>query len=259
MVPHTFFPRSKFDVENWMNQSLDHFDAFDEFDHMLGANMHWLQRPSFLEPLPLVPKVPEKYRIQVDCAGFKPESLTIEFKDEKLYVCGNEEVKVNDQDFSIKQFKKSYQLPVNAEIDKMASFLAGGNLIIEVPLKSELTPLQSDLFPRVVKNKDGTKQIAMTCVIPNGIDPARVSVTCKDRDLIVKAEDKIEKPDSMTKFFYYKRCTLPENTDLKALKCHFEENKLLIDAPVNPTLKYHKHQPIEYKPQGVHHKGRLMK
>ena len=51
------------------NQTLDWFDPFDELDHMIGRNMEWLQRPAFMEPLPLKPKVPHKYRITVDCAG----------------------------------------------------------------------------------------------------------------------------------------------------------------------------------------------
>lgn len=101
----------------------------------------------------------------------------------------------------------------------MACFFAGGHLVIEVPLLKETT---EDLFPRITETIDGNKSISMTCAVPNGIHPSNVSVTCKDRDLIIKAEDKIEKPDSMTRMYYYKRCTLPENTDFKALKCHFE-------------------------------------
>lgn len=84
--PHTFFPRSQFDLGNWMNQTLDHYDPFDQLDHMMGTNMHWLQRPSFLEPMLTAPIVPEKYRITVDCPGYDPKSITTEFKNGKLYV-----------------------------------------------------------------------------------------------------------------------------------------------------------------------------
>ena len=73
-----------------------------------------------------------------------------------------------------------------------------------------------------------------------------ISEGCKDRDLIIKAEDKIEKPDSMSSYSFYKRCTLPENTDFDAIKCHFENNKLAISAPLLPELKQnYKKIPIE--------------
>lgn len=250
LIPHGFFSRSDFD-NNWQPHSLDHFDAFDELDHQLGTNMHWLQRPSFFEPRPPVPKVPEKYRIQVNCAGYKPESLKVEIKDEKLHVSAREEYKKNDEDFSVKEFKKTYELPNAAESDKMATFFAGGHLVIEIPLKKEAKHIQGDLFPKVVDHKDGTKEVVMTCVVPNNIHPSKVHITCKDRDLIIKAEDRVESKDSMTKFYYYKRCTLPENTDYRALKCHFEKNNLLINAPINPAIHNLRHAPIEYKPDTV--------
>lgn len=252
--PHNFFPRSAFQMDNWMNPlnpTIDWFDPFDELDHMIGRNMEWLQRPKFIEPLPSKPKVPHKYRITVDCAGHDPKSIKTEFKDDKLVVYGRDEIKTDTDDYSIKEFKKSYKLPDNAEVDKLVSFFAGGQLVIEVPLKEDKP---EDLFPKIIDNKDGTKQLALNCSIPQGIDPSKVHVTCKDRDIIVKAEDKIEKPDSISRTYYYKRCTLPENTDFNALKCHFENNKLSIEAPINPGLKYHKHIPIEYKTNGTTHK-----
>jgi HSP20 family molecular chaperone IbpA len=250
LIPHGFFSRSDFDNQ-WLPHSLSHFDAFDELDHAVGRDLHWLQRPSsFFEPQPPVPKVPEKYRIQVSVAGYKPESLKVEFKNNKLNVSGHEEYKNSDDDYSIKEFQKSYELPNRAEVSKMATFFAGGHLVIEIPLKKEIHA-QGDLFPRVVDSKDGHgKEVAMTCVVPNNIHPEKVHITCKDRDLIIKAEDKVESKDSMTKFYYYKRCTLPDNTDYRNLKCHFEQNNLLINAPINPELKHNlRHAPIEYKPE----------
>ena len=140
-------------------------------------------------------------------------------------------------------------MPNRAEVNKMATFFAGGHLVIEIPLKKEIHAA-GDLFPRVVDSKDGGKEVVMTCVVPNNIHPEKVHITCKDRDLIIKAEDKVETKDSMTKFYYYKRCTLPDNTDYRNLKCHFENNNLLINAPVNPALKHNlRHAPIEYKPE----------
>jgi len=245
LIPHGFLPRSMFEMDNWFHPTLETFDPFDELDHMVGRNMEWLQRPKFLEPIPAVPKVPEKYRICVDCPGYSPSALKTEFKNGKLVVTGKESKKDESGDFSQREFQKSYQLPTNAEPERLASFVAGGKLVIEVPLKNER--VVDDLFPRI-EEKNGHKSVAMNCSVPAGIDPSKVTVTCKDRDIIVKAEDKVEKPDGVSKTYYYKRCTLPENTDFTALKCHFnkDSHKLSIEAPINPQLKHSRHIPIEH-------------
>ena len=73
-----------------------------------------------------------------------------------------------------------------------------------------------------------------------------LSVTVRDRDVIIKAEDKIEKDDTVSTFSFYKRCTLPENTDFGALKCTMEDQKLTITAPLNADSKQNYRQiPIE--------------
>lgn len=265
-ITHSFFPRSKFDLDNWSTHShegerhsggeccsstLDMFDAFDEFDHMLGTNMEWLQKPSFIKQLPLLPLIPEKFRVTLDVTGYSPNSIKTEFKDGQLVVTANEEHKPDREgDFSVKQFKKTYKLPKNAEVDKMASFVAGGYLVVEVPLRVQRTgTVGEDLFPQMVENKDGTKSVKMTCTVPQCIEPKNISVTCKDRDLIVRAEDKLEKPDLMSKISYYKRCTLPELTDFNSIRCRFDNGKLFIEAPMNSSLQSARRIAIEPKPK----------
>ena len=44
--------------------------------------------------------------------------------------------------------------------------------------------------------------------------------------------DEQEKWDSLSETFYYRRSTLPENTDFKSLKCTLEGNNLTIRAPI---------------------------
>jgi HSP20 family molecular chaperone IbpA len=248
LIPHGFLPRSGFDVDNWLQPTLDIFDPFDEFDNMLGRNMEWLSKPTFMQPLSILPRVPDKYRVTVDVAGFQPKSIKTEVVNGRLIVTAREELKHDkDGDFEVKEFKKTYTLPKNSEVDKLSSFVAGGQLVVEVPLRVErLAQPGEDLFPHVVDNKDGTKSVQMKCSVPLGIDPSKVHVTCKDRDLIIKAEDKIEKPDRVSRTYYYKRCTLPENTDFDKLRCHFENNKLAVEAPINPTYHKHRQIPIEH-------------
>ena len=75
LIPHSFFPRSAFDTNQWMKpivnplatsalanpfNTLDFFDPFDELDHMVGRNLEWLNKPDFMPQMPLLPRVPQK-------------------------------------------------------------------------------------------------------------------------------------------------------------------------------------------------------
>ncbi len=110
--------------------------------------------------------------------------------------------------------------------------------------------------------------MALKFNIPVGIDPSQVNVTLKDRDLILRCEDKKAKDDSVTKFHYYQvrirlknpflilfklifhnyqkqRTTLPENTNLNALKCVSENNQISITAPLEKVKHKSRVVPIE--------------
>jgi len=246
IIPHNFMPRNMLEMDNWARHTLDHFDPFDEIDHALGRNMQWLVKPPFMERSK-VPKVPEKYRITVDCSGYNHASLKIQVVADKLYVSAHEEVHNDgEEDYSLKEFKKAYQLPPNAETDHMISFFAGKHLVVEIPLKITNEGDDSDdVFPKIVDMPDGTKQMKLLCTVPMGIDPSKLSVTCKDRDLVIKAEDTVEKKDSVSTMYYYKHYRLPECTDLSHLKCELHHNHLHIDAPLKLTARHHMHLPLE--------------
>lgn len=256
LIPHGIFPRSAFDMDSWLApfqhptgpSTVDLFDPFDELDHMIGRNLEWLAKPEFLAPA--VPRVPQKYRITLDCTGYSPKSIKTDVVGHKLTVTGREEVKQDDGDFHIKEFKKTYSLPTHAESDKLVSFMTPqGQLVIEVPLKEIHKHSNDDLFPRVVDVPTGGKHVQMKFHVPETIDPAKLHVSIKDRDLIVKAEDKVEKPDGVSRFYYYKRTTLPENTDFKSLKCNYDNHQIAVDAPIDVNFKAHRSVPIEHKKQ----------
>jgi HSP20 family molecular chaperone IbpA len=243
-----------FDMSQWLKPfdsgmtTTDMFDPFDQLDHTIGKNLHWLNKPEFMTKWPAVPHVPQKYRVVVDCAGFDAKSVKTECVGRKLVVTGREEHKVSADDFSTKEFKKVYELPPNAESEKLVSFMTGnGHLVIEVPLKETQTSLNADLFPKIVDTTGGGKAVNMRISVPENIKPSKVHVMVKDRDLIIKAEDRIEKPDGFTRFYYYKRATMPENTDFNAMKCHFDHGKLLVEAPLRTDLhlKMFRNVPIE--------------
>ena len=73
-----------------------------------------------------------------------------------------------------------------------------------MPLRETTTHPDSDLFPKITDVAGGGKMVSLNFRVPASIDPAKCHVTIKDRDLIVKAEDKVERPDGTTKFYYYK-------------------------------------------------------
>lgn len=155
--------------------------------------------------MPAMPRVPQKYRITVDCAGFSPKSIKTEVKNQKLTVTAREEVKMEAGDFSIKEFKKTYDLPATAEADKLVSFMTShGHLVIEVPLKETSLHPNADLFPQIVDQPNGAKAVQMKFNLPENVDPSKASVSIKDRDLIVRVEDKVDKPDQTSRYYYYK-------------------------------------------------------
>jgi len=213
------------------------FDAFDLFDHMLSKNMEWLQKPSFMPTVSTLPTVPDKYRVTIDITGFNPKSIKTEFTNGQLVVVAHEETKNTDGDFHVKQFKKTFKIPQNCQVDKMASFVAGSFLVVEIPMHVTRTgTVGDDLLPHVVENIDGTTTVKLTTNFPSWVEPSKVNVTCKDRDVIIRAEDTTTKQDTTSKSYMYKRCTLPENTDFHSMKCHFENGKMQIEAPIQQTL-----------------------
>lgn len=225
--------------------TLDVFDPFDVLDQSMCRNLFWINQPTFLRETigPIAPKVPHKYRIKVDCHGYNPKSIKTEISPcgSKLIVTAKEgEVKKSEEeDFSVKEFRRVYKLANNLEIDKMVSFVTGdSHLVVEFPIKDNLTANSAaeNLFP-MVSEVNGEKRVTMNFDMPDNIDPSKIRVTCKDRDVIVQAEDKVEKSDGVSQFYFYRRCTLPENTDFDVLKCTLENNKMMIEAPCNAVPK----------------------
>ena len=252
LISHSFLPRSMFNMDSWTRpvsigfgpSSLDLFDPFDELDQMVGRNLNWLTKPTFFNQ-----QLPEKFRVTLDCSGYKSESIKTEIKDGFLIVVGNEgEHKSNENDdYSVKQFKKTYKLPPNAETNKLASFMtSNGRLVIEIPLRKEETNRSNDLFPKLSEDK---KSISMNFILPKCTDPAKINVTCKDRQLIVKYEDKKEKDDNFSSIYFYKQVLLPENTQFNDLKCKYENDLLSITAPLNTEFKEKQANsiPVEFK------------
>jgi len=229
-------------MDHWMTpfggnlSTLEAFDPFDELDNMVGRNMQWLTPPIDFMPLGFAQsKVPQKYRVTLDCIGYSPNSIKTEFKGNQLTVSAREEDRLDTGDYSVKEFKKTYTMPPNAECDKMVSFMTGdGQLCIEVPLRETERQRNQDLFPRIV-DEGGNKLVKMQFSMPENIAPENIQVNVKDRCLVVQAEEKKQRPDGVSKFHYYKKTTLPENTDFDNLKCIYDDvtHQVAVSAPIN--------------------------
>lgn len=259
LIPHSILPRRMLNLDDWMAPlsmsgnimgptSLDLFDPFDELDTLMSKNIDWLHKPDFL---PLQPRIQQKYRITVDCPGFEPVKDQIKTNIEKnvLTVNGRVEDKSPNGDFSVREFKKTYDLPEGALTDQMVSFMpVAGKLIIEMPLKEKEYHLNEDLLPKVT---DDGKSMSLSFGVPENINPDNVHVSIKDRDLIVKADDTKKSKDSTSKMHYYKRTTLPPNTDFDQLKVSWDKHKLTCNAPLRTDIKAVRNVPIEraIKPQ----------
>jgi len=275
LIPHTFFPRSFFGGSsyldpwqspissmsnyNWpfssgssalMPSMLDMFDPFEDLDQMLTQNLRWIREPeNLVQPFQQSAlRAPQRHRITIDCAGFKPESIKTDLKDVNgqkcLCVSGQQSTGAStDNDYSRNEFKKSYMLPANAQYDKMVSYMTPSNqFIVEFPLTQQTSGgtsgigSLSSLIPQIVDTQGG-KCVQLKLPIPANVDPNKCQVTVRGNDLIVRCEDKQTSPDSYSRVHIYTKTRLPENTDYSNLKCTYQDNFLNISAPVNLALE----------------------
>jgi len=253
-MPSSYSPAFSPFQSSLMPSTLDLFDTFDPLDQMMSRNLRWIDRPeSWLPTLP--PAVPQKYRISVDCAGFNPDSIKTELKEQDgkhvLLIHGRESagVKTGD-DYFRKEIKKTFVLPDSIELDKMTSFMTpNGQFVVEFPLRETEAMPNLGLLPQIQDTASG-KQLSMQIPLPQNIDPNKVQVSVKDRDLIMRVEDKSESPDSYSRVHIYTRTTLPENTDFSKLKCTFDNNLLSVTAPVSQSpASQMRNIPLEMKQQ----------
>jgi HSP20 family molecular chaperone IbpA len=84
----------------------------------------------------------------LDVTGFKPEDLSVKVVGRKLFIDGKQEFRdgniqivksrifhtifVLGEDFSVKEMRKTYDIPENASFEHMTSFLTAKGLYIIV-------------------------------------------------------------------------------------------------------------------------------
>jgi len=263
-LPVGHFPRHLFDFENFFGPSLDLFDPFDETDlasHQMQSALHWLQDPPRLQrelcPVTGHKKRPhsDKFRVTLDVTGYKPEDLSVKVVGRKLFIDGKQDFR-DGEDFSVKEMRKTYDLPENASFEHMTSFLtAKGTLVVEFPLVTQTKErddhqhqlkqygdnakefnfdefFKSAFEPKISADPEkGGKKIELSLDM-TGFRPDQIQIHLKDHDLIVQAESSATDKHHTARSYIYKAVTLPPNIDVEHMRSFLHDGKrLIITAP----------------------------
>lgn len=271
-ITPSFFPRSALDMDLWNRPlgsttaspfttdpfftdpfgttSLDLFDPFSDLDRLMSRNIRWLNEPDILPSRLRLPGIPQKYRVTLDCAGYNENSIKTEVKGNKLIIsgCEGDEKLKGTENYTLREFKQTYDLPDYVDKTKLVSFMTNdGSLVVEFPFKEERLGVgEASVWPVV---DETNKKVSLDVNIPRDVDPEKLHVTCKDMDLVIRADYRVKREDGSTRsrVHYLRRCTLPENTDFNSLKCEVDQHHLTVSAALGPHHK--KRVPIEYKQQ----------
>jgi len=184
-------------------------------------------------------KMPQKFRILIDCSDCNPKTLKTQIKtvnDQKhLIVCADEQ-KINknvkcDTSCTTK-FKRTYTLPKQCDINKMISFVTpNGHFVCEFPLQEVVCCQDIDMVPKIEKTPEG-RIVSLRVPIPQSVDPSKVKLTVKGCECILRFEDRFGTEDCVSRVYFYNRCTLPDGADLNKIKCSADKHRLIITAPL---------------------------
>jgi hypothetical protein len=184
-------------------------------------------------------KMPQKFRILIDCSTCDPRSLKTHIKtvnDQKhLIVCeeqkGSKKVKC-EPSYACKQFKRTYTLPKQVDTNKMISFVTpNGQFVVEFPLVEVPCSLDIDMVPKIEKTAEG-RCVSLRVPIPQSIDPSKVTLTVKGHNVILRFVERFSMEDRVSRVYFYNRCMLPDSADLNRIKCCADKHRLIITAPL---------------------------
>ncbi|CAF3391789.1 unnamed protein product [Rotaria socialis] len=214
-----------------------------------------------------IPVQSEKFRVQLNVAGFNPESIKTRIEDRKVIVEGKQEERDLSGDFNIREIRKTYDLPEHADTTNFASFVTPNNmLVIEVPVNAphiERRPSQTlvdnqslssfgqyrdpifdypgfiasaEFRPRIVDTDNGEKLVKLSLAVKN-YRPEQVNVAVKNNELVVQAKNIYNDNNRAERSFLTKFILLPPGTQTNQLKSTLTpEGQLEIQAPfIEPT------------------------
>ena len=126
-----FFPIHRYrffddPFDRFFGDQLDFFDPWRDFETFPTAlasrpnTFRWINEPlrlthhhRNLHPTTAMPHA-EKFRVQLNVAGFSPESVKTKIDGRKVIVEAKHEDRQPDGDFNVRQLRKSYDLPEHA-------------------------------------------------------------------------------------------------------------------------------------------------
>jgi len=209
----------------------------------------------------------EKFRVQLNVAGFNPDTIRTHVEGRKVIVEAKQEDRANGGDYSLREIRKTYDLPEYADSSNLASFVTPNNmLVIEVPIhhpRVERRPSQTqadvnalslfgqfrdpifdypgfiaspDFRPQVIDVGGGQKHIKMSLAVKN-YRPEQIKVSVKNNELLVQAEHIYNDNNRSERSFLTKSIALPPGTQADQLKSFLNaDGQLEIEAPfIEPT------------------------
>ncbi|CAF3951034.1 unnamed protein product [Rotaria sp. Silwood1] len=277
-----FFPIRRYRLfddpfDRFFGDQLDFFDPWYDFDTFPSAlsiqpnTFRWINEPYRLThsssggetrtPTLRSPHA-EKYRVQLNVAGFNPETIKTKVEGRKVIVEAKQEDRQSDGDYNIRELRKTYELPEHADTKRLASYVTPNNmLIVEVPIENpekerrmaqrkndnqslvqfgqHRDPLfdysgflfGSDFQPHIVDKGNNQKQLEISMDMKN-YRPEEIKVSVKNNELIVQGEHKYKDKNRSERSFVFKSTTLPPGTQMDHLQSHLaNDGQLKIEAP----------------------------
>ncbi|CAF3329454.1 unnamed protein product [Rotaria socialis] len=253
----------------WINEPR-HINRLSSLYHSTSNNASNASNGDTLIPVSnfTAPAVSEKFRVQLNVAGFNPETIRTRVEGRKIIVEAKQEDRESSGDYSIREIRKTYDLPEHADASELASYVSPNNMfVMEVPVNNpriERRPSQvqletntlsqfgqfrdpffdynrfvvsNDFHPRIIDINNGQKQLKMSLAVKN-YRPEQIKVSIKNNELIVQAENVYNDINRSERSFLTKSITLPPGTQIEQLQSFFSnDGQLEIEAPFTEPNK----------------------
>jgi HSP20 family molecular chaperone IbpA len=264
-------------IDRYFGDQLDFFDPWYDLNTspttlvIVPNNFRWINEPERLtraqgggRQADQASRAPhsQKFRVQLNVAGFNPETINTKVEGRKVIVEAKQEDRQPDGDYNIRQLRKSYELPEHADANRLASYVTPNHiLVIEVPIqnpeaerrlnqaKNENQNLAqfgqyrdplfdynsflsgSDFAPKVIDKGDNQKQLQISVAMKN-YKPDEIKVSVKNNELIVKGEHVHKDENRSERSFFFKSTALPPGTQVEQLQSYLtEDGQLKIEVP----------------------------
>jgi len=113
-------------MDRYFGDQLDFFDPWSDLNTspttlvIIPNDFQWINEPQQqghsaknADPRARAPNS-EKFRVQLNVAGFKPETIKTKVEGRKIIVEAKQEDRQPDGDYNIRELRKSYELPEHA-------------------------------------------------------------------------------------------------------------------------------------------------